>query len=243
MRSISFPALLVLSATASAQIVVSPTSLSVFEDGDPAAFAVYLASDPMGSETISISGGDATEFSLDDTSLTFNSMNFSDPQFVVVTPEIPDGVNDGDVQTTLDLTGTTVSPETMAVTVNNIDGVSSVRWSLDNNGIVDESGSPSVTITFSGTQPSSDPVTFNLSTTSTDIMLSKTAVSFTGSGTDTVTITGIADLTPEGIEAFQITADSTVSMDLSYSGLTVSPIDGLINDTSTPVDLMQFSVD
>lgn len=242
MRILSAVTLCLLSAVASAQIVVAPSQLALFEDGDPVAFAVYLASDPMGNETVSISGTDATEFSLDQNSLIFNSMNFGDPQFVIVTP-FTDGINDGDVASTLSLTGTTVGPETIDVTVNNIDGSPAVAWGLDNNGIADESGSASVTITFRGTQSSSDPVTFNLTNGSSDITLSKTAVSFTGSGTDTVTITGVADLTPEGVEGFQITADNVVSADMNYSGLSVAPINGVINDTSTPVDLMHFSVD
>lgn len=78
-------------------ILVSPTSgLQTTEGGGTATFSVFLGAQPAASVGLSLTVGETSEGSLDQTTLIFSTTNWSTPQTVTVTG-LDDGIDDGDV--------------------------------------------------------------------------------------------------------------------------------------------------
>jgi len=109
-----------------AGVTVTPTSLTLVEDGAAMDFDVVLDTMPTATVTIAIGQGDGTEVSVSTTSLTFLPANWDTPQTVTVTPQL-DGIVDADQ--TFDLVNgpasggnyTGVDVADVTVTVENID--------------------------------------------------------------------------------------------------------------------------
>jgi hypothetical protein len=116
----------------SAGIIVSPISGNTTELGGTATFTVRLNSQPFGDVTVHFDSNDATEGSVDVTSLTFDSMNpWNTPRTVTVTG-LPDGVSDCQTTYGIAFTATTggdpvynlITPAT--VSLKNFENVSGI---------------------------------------------------------------------------------------------------------------------
>jgi hypothetical protein len=109
-----------------AGVTVTPTSLTMDEDGMSMSFDVVLNTMPTASVTIPIGSGDASEATVSTTSLSFTAGNWNVPQSVTVTPVL-DGIVDADQ--TFDLVNgpasggnyAGVAVDNVSVTVNNVD--------------------------------------------------------------------------------------------------------------------------
>ena len=78
-------------------LVIAPSPLSVNEGGR-ATYRVQLATGPTGDVEVVVSGHSSTDFSLDKTSLTFTSINWSTPQSVQVSVRDDDDAISDDVE-------------------------------------------------------------------------------------------------------------------------------------------------
>lgn len=108
-------------------ITVSPTSgLVTGENGQSANFAVVLATQPTADVTVPLASNDATEGTINATSLTFTTANWNVAQTVTITG-VNDGVADGDVPYTI-VTGAAVSLDP------NFSGLNTIDVSVTNRG-------------------------------------------------------------------------------------------------------------
>lgn len=107
----------------SAGIRVSDISGDTNEGGGTATFTVVLDSEPTADVTVAFHSNDASEGSLDITSITFTSENWETPVTVTVTGQ-NDGVADGSVEYAIDFSATTstdplydgVTPDSLTLT-------------------------------------------------------------------------------------------------------------------------------
>ncbi len=72
-------------------VIVSPASLTVNEGGSPGTFTVWLATQPTGNVTVSVTSGDTGAAEVSPESLSFTRTNYGRPKTVTVT-----GVQDAD---------------------------------------------------------------------------------------------------------------------------------------------------
>lgn len=104
-------------------VLIDKLDLVTSEFGLDDSFTVVLDSAPVQDVTFTISGGDASEGVFLPTTLTFTSVNWADPQLVLVSP-IDDQIDDGDVSYTLtvsveptsDIAFSCIPPTTITVT-------------------------------------------------------------------------------------------------------------------------------
>ena len=100
--------------------IVALVALAVTE-GASASFDVELSAAPLTDVTVTISGHSGTDLTLDVTSLTFTSINWSTAQPVMVTAAEDDDLTNDPVMLTLSAAGGEFDGETHALTVTAID--------------------------------------------------------------------------------------------------------------------------
>ena len=220
-------------------VSVTPTMLTTSEAGVSDSFDVVLTAPPVGGNSVDVPIGAANpaEGTVSTTMLNFTAANWNIPQTVTVTP-VDDLVADGDVMYTL-VNGPTVSGdgaysglavdavdvtnqdnEIAGVTVNPVsglqvseDGTLTANFDVNLNVMPTDGGGETVTIPLSLSDPSL-------------AMLSTTALMFTDTTPQTVTITGIDDDIDNGNLPFMvITGDPTsTSMGSAYDNLTAADV-------------------
>ena len=118
-------------------ILFDRENLTVQEQGGGSSYTVRLGNAPTGNVTVTIAGQSGTGVSVDDTSLTFTTGNWSTPQTVTVTAAADDG-NRGDESFTLTHTasggGYGSVTASLSVTVEDDDGP--VQAHIDSGGIL-----------------------------------------------------------------------------------------------------------
>ena len=227
-----------------AGLTITPVSLTIGE-GSSGNFTVQLATQPSENVTITLSGTDGTDLSLDKTSLTFTSSNWNMAQTVIVNAgEDDDTVNDSG-RIDLSASGADYGSITGSVTVNVSDN-DTADLTLSTSSIsITEGSSGNFTVQLA-TQPSEN-VTITLSgTDGTDLSLDKTSLTFTatnwnmaqrivvsaGEDDDTVNDSGRIDLSASGADYGSITGSVTVNVsdndtaDLTLSTSSISITEG-----------------
>jgi uncharacterized protein YhjY with autotransporter beta-barrel domain len=136
-------------------IRVSPTSLTVVEDGSTAEFTVVLATQPSADVTTNLESTDEDEGTINRSSLTFTPENWDVPQTVVVTG-IADGVDDGDQTFTVRLDPATSAdedyngfdPDDVTVINEDIDDPpeSSAEFVMDKYSVSNDAGEATITV-------------------------------------------------------------------------------------------------
>ena len=224
-------------------IVLSPPTLTVAEGGE-ATYTVMLATWPLSSLTVAISGTSGTDLTLDKTSLTFSSSNWLFPQTVTVTAgEDDDGWDD---TATLVHTATPDFAEgaeydsvtaDLAATVTDNDTAGLV---LSPSTLTVAEGGQAIYTVALATEPSA-PVTVAISGTSgTDLTLDQTSLTFTASTwstAQTVTVTAGEDSDAEPDDP--VTLTHTVSGG-DYASVAADEVVVTIGDddtTSTEIEL------
>ncbi|MHC1703540.1 MAG: Ig-like domain-containing protein [Tenuifilaceae bacterium] len=212
-----------------AGVTVTPTSIGTTEAGGTGIFSLVLTSQPLAIVTISFSGVNSAEGSIDKTSVTFNSTNWNIPQNVTVTG-IDDAISDGNISYTIITVATSTYSLYNGIAVadvivtnadNDVAGITVSPTSLTTN----EGGSNTFTIALN-TQPTAD-VTITIS--SLDVSegtVSPSSVTFTNSNwaAKTITVTGVNDDLDDGNISYTIQTGSAVSTDLSYGGVNPSDV-------------------
>lgn len=251
-------------------LVSSPTSSTVSEDATSATFLVVLQDQPASDVVLDVASDDTTETSVDQSMLTFTSMNWDQPQTVTVTG-VDDAIIDGAQRSTI-----TVSVN-VAASDDQFDGAlpAGLSFSTTDNDVagftvtesggstaVDESGTTDTFTVVLDTAPSSD-VVFSITASDTDEatvdlgMLTFTSmnwdqpqtVTVTGADDDVVDGTALSSVTVSVVDAasniaFRSLPDATVSVsttDDEVPGFTITESSGS-SDTSESGSTDSFTV-
>lgn len=236
-------AVLMLSLSAQAAVVVTPTTLTTTEDGSAVQYQVVLDVAPSAGETVTVTPAstDVTEGTVSG-ALTFTVGDFDVPQYVTVTPGASGDGNDGNVFYSINhavsAVGGTASYDgapasSVGVTNANIEGAASIIVDPSSGFRVTEGGAAQ-TITISATSapaPTAD-VTINISTVSTEVTLSAPSVVLNaGNGYNaTFTITAVDDAAVDGDLSFTVVTAAATSADGTYAGLDPVDVVGIAAD-------------
>lgn len=221
-------------------IVLSRTSgLVTSESGTSDSFTVALATPPTADVTIPVAVESALESYTATSALTFNALNFSTPQTVVVVG-VDDLASDGNA-----LVHVVLSPSTSAdpnydgldaddVSVTNIDDdTPGVTISRPNDLLTTENGDVDGFDIQLNTPPTAD-VTIDLASgDETEVLLGvPPTVTFTPDywGPFTIYIQGVDDPIDDGDKTFAIVTSPAVSADPSYDGLNGPDVGGINTD-------------
>ena len=229
-----------------AAIVLSETDLTVTEgDAAGSSYTVKLATQPSGSVTVTISGHDGTDLSLDADQLTFTTTNWATAQ--TVTP-IKAGQDDDAVNDTATLTHTASGGDYASITAHPAgdghrrrqaaivlsetdltvtEGVAAgtsytVKLATEPTGevTVTVSGHAGTDLTLSGTTVTNNQLTFTVDNWATAQTVTVKAGQDNDGANDTATLTHTAS----GGDYASITADLPVSItDDDEAGVTIEP--------------------
>ena len=215
-----------------AGVTVSPTEINTSETGAFATFSLVLTSEPKHDVTISFSGVDNTEGSIDKSSVTFTLANWNTPQDVTITG-LDDALADGDVQYTITTTASSSDSDYNNIAIDdvqvtNADNDIAGITVLPTSGLqTSESGGYAEYTIVLNTQPTAD-VTINISSSDTgEGAVDKSSVTFTAgnwSTAQTVRVTGVDDDIDDGNINYTIVHADAVSSDPVYDGMPVNNV-------------------
>jgi len=224
------------------------TSLSTTEAGGQATFSVALASKPTANVVISLSCSDATEGSIDKTTLTFTPVNWKGVQVVTVTG-VNDDIIDGNqvysvilgVSQSVDPKYNGVKPqdvgvintdnETAGITFSKAEVVTAERGLNDSFTVVLNSQPfGNVTVPISITTPSPDSAEASVSPASLTYTI------YDWNAPKTVTVTGLrgTNLLRDANQPYTVVFGAMTSNDLKYSALNPPDLPGTNIDMDSP---------
>ncbi|WP_044037508.1 beta strand repeat-containing protein [Octadecabacter arcticus] len=217
--------------------VSSVTGSPLSEAGGTATFTVQLDSEPVADVTFAVISYDTGIATVDLSSLTFTSSNWSDAQTITVTG-VDDSVVDGTQTVTIGLANTTstdsnysgIDPtdKNVSVTDNDTAGVTVSSVS----GTATEAGGEATFTVQLDSQPAAN-VTIAVSSADTgEATVDLSSLTFTTSDwntAQTVTVTGVDDSVVDGTQTVTIGLANTTSTDSNYSG--IDPTDPTVSVT------------
>jgi len=236
-------------------VTVAPNSgLLTTEAGGTATFTVVLTSEPIAAVVIDLASSDSTEGLTSTPQLVFDAANWKIPQTVTISG-VNDDVDDSDqaysislnLNNSSDPNYKTLSPQSVAVT-NQDDDVSGVTVT-PNRGLSTTEAGGTATFTVVLTSEPTAPVVINMaSSDATEGSISTSQLGFNASNwklPQTVTLTGVNDDVEDGDQSYSVSLNMNTSSDLIYralsvlsvtatnldddeSGVTVTPVTGLI---------------
>ncbi|MFO0663748.1 MAG: hypothetical protein U0174_07345 [Polyangiaceae bacterium] len=207
--------------------VSAPSKTQTTEDGDKVTFTVVLKSKPTADVTIAVTSDKVAEGTVDKATLTFTAANYNTPQTVTVTG-IDDEVDDGDIDYKINMAVTTTDTGYKALTVAPI-----ALKNMDNDTAGLMVGTPSGTkttekggkITFTvrlRSKPTADVTVPVLSDKVAEGTADKATLTFTAADyktEQTVTVTGVDEILPDGDVAYNVKLGKTTSADTLYKDL------------------------
>ncbi|MEP0940017.1 MAG: gliding motility-associated C-terminal domain-containing protein [Cyclobacteriaceae bacterium] len=211
---------------------------AVTESGTIDTFEVVLTSQPTSNVTIKVTADDASELSVDQTSLVFSNANWDTPQTVTITGQ-DDPEDDGDIISSITLSveagsdGNFTGLGDQVIHVTNVDDDAPGITITPVSGLtVSESGTSSTFTIALQSSPTSDVQIDFSSDNTAEGTVSPASVTLNSSNWDspqTVTVTGVDDVTVDGDIDFNIITAEAVSTDPSYSGM--DPVDVAVTNT------------
>ena len=225
------------------QVIASATSLQTTKSGGTATFSVALSSSPVAPVTVTLTNTSTGEGTLSQSTLTFDSTDWNEPQTVTVT-----GVNDHEVNGSVfyQITGTAQSPDNRfnnlamtPVTVFNVDNVNSAGVWVNTTTLqtTQAGGTATFSVRLTSAPLNNANVAVNLAVGDpSQGSLSHSTLSFNDSSWNvpqTVTVTGLNDNMVHGNIAYQITGVAS-STDALYDGLVITPITVVNQVTNQP---------
>jgi hypothetical protein len=222
--------------------VASASGLQTSEAGAAARFTVVLNSAPSANVTFALTSSDEGEGTVSPASLTFTPDNWNAAQTVTIT-----GVDDADVD------GAQSYTINIAPAVSDDDGysglsVDSVSVSNADNEVAGFVITPSSGLQTSeiggqdafavslSAKPTSDVVLTLSANPDSEVSLSDTTLTFTPQnwrGIQTVTVTGLDDITADGTRDFTIVTAPAVSGDAAFNGVDPTDVTGRNVDNET----------
>jgi hypothetical protein len=209
-------------------VSVDPTSgLTTTEAGGTATFTVVLDTQPTADVSIELASSKEEEGTVSPASLTFTTANWSTAQTVTVTG-VDDQVDDGDQPyrvyvrsaTSSDTNYSGIDPEDVNVT-NTDDDSASLSIGAVSGPTTEAGGTATFTLTL-GSLPTGNVSIGLTSDDTTEGTVAPASLTFTNANwntAQTVTITGVDDLTDDGDVTFHIVTAPATSSDNNYSGL------------------------
>lgn len=227
----------------SAGLVVSPLSgLVTTEAGGTATFTVALATQPATAVTLSLASNNTLEGTVSDSSLAFDSSDWSMPRTVTLNG-VDDAIADGDapyvvtvhVMSTTDtdyapladvlVSATNTDNEIAGVTVSPLLGLTTT-----------EGGGTAMFSVVLNSEPTNTVSISLASDTITEGTVSPAGLTFTAgnwSVPQTVVVTGVDDLIADGARVYHIVTGSVVSSAPEYNGLAVADVTVTNTDDDT----------
>ena len=227
-------------------LVFSPTSLTVAEGGN-GSYTVKLATQPTASVTVAVSGHSGTDLSLDETSLTFSTTNWSTTQTVTVSAGQDDDASNDSATLMHTASGGDYASVTGSLTVNTTDNDTAGLVLSTATLAVNEGGNASYTVALA-TQPTASVTVAIGGTSGTDLSLDETSLTFSTTNwntTQTVTVSAGQDddasndsatlmHTASGGDYASVTGSLTVNTtDNDTAGLVLSTATLAVNEGAT----------
>ncbi len=228
-----------------AGVTVSPTSIGTTEAGGTGIFSVVLTSQPSADVTISFTGIDASEGTIDKTSVTFTSASWNTAQNVTVTG-VDDAVVDGNVIYTITTTATSTDGLYNGITVADVtvtnadDDIAGITVTPISGLTTTEAGGQATFTIALNTQPTHD-VTINIASSDlTEGTVSPASITFTNAdyAAKTITVTGVNDNVADGDIGYTIQTSNSSSTDPNYNN---KPVDD-VSVTNTDNDAVGITV-
>ena len=218
----------------------SGVSGNTTEAGDNATFTVSLDSQPSSDVILNLVSNNANEGIVDNSALTFTSVDWNTPQTVTVTG-VDDLIDDGDVAYDITATATSndiaydnLNPATVTV-VNEDDDTAGITVSdISNN--TSEAGEAGTFTVILDTQPTADVVVNLVSDDTTEGTVDSNTLTFTSDNwntSQTVTVTGVDDNVVDGDINYSINA-TVSSNDSNYNGIATNPVNIINADNEDP---------
>ncbi len=232
-------------------IVESSGDTSVDESATTDSFTVVLDSEPVGDVVLDVSSGDTGEATVDKATLTFTAANWDTPQTVTVTG-VDDVTVDGSQNTTItvsiDADATddnlydAVGSQTLTATTTDDDTAAFTIVESAGNTAVDESATTDTFTVVLDAQPLTDVVLTVVSGDTGEATVDLATLTFTSANWDTaqtVTVTGVDDVTVDGPQTTTI----TVAIDDANSDNAFDPVaDQTVSVTTTDNDVAAFTI-
>lgn len=221
----------------------------VSESGTTDTFSVVLGAQPLTNVVITVTNGDATEMSLNATTLTFTNANWNVPQVVTVTG-VDDPTLDGNQISTVTLAVNDAASDDVfdsvpnrTVSVTTTDNDAAGFLIVETSGtIVSESGTTDSFTVVLTTQPLTDVVFSVISGDTGEATVNVATLTFTSgnwNSPQTVTVTGVDDPTVDGS---QVTTITVSVVDASSNDGFDSQADQTVSATTTDNDIAGFTV-
>ena len=220
-------------------LVIAASPLSVNEGG-MATYRVRLATGPTGDVEVVVSGHSNTDFSLDKTSLTFTSINWSTPQGVQVSVGHDDDAISDDVELIHTATGSDYGGVTANLTVQAVEDEQealifsppsiSLAEGAEDTFSVKLASRPSTVVTVDISAPGSNGFSFD-----------KTSLTF--SATDWQTAQTVAITSPQDVDASNETLDVRLEIGSgTYGAPTILLHVTVVDDDSVDIVLSDSSL-
>jgi len=218
--------------------VSSPSGVTTTEAGGKVTFTVRLNSQPTANVTIPVSSSDATEGTVDVTSLVFTATDWDVAKTVTVTG-VDDSLDDGNVAysavigaaSSADSVYNGINPTDITLTNVDDDAVG-VVVSAPSVGATTESGGQATFTVRMSSQPTANVTIGVSSNDTTEANVNVSSLVFTSanwSTPQTVTVTGVNDSLDDGDIAYLVVLAAATSTDTGYNGL--NPVDvSLVNN-------------
>ncbi|MDX9770621.1 MAG: tandem-95 repeat protein, partial [Tenuifilaceae bacterium] len=233
-------------------VIVTPTSLTVNENGESKSFTIVLNSRPTHNVQIPLESNNASRLTVSPASVTFETASPNDwktPKLVTVTP-VNNLVDEGDETITV-ITNRIVSDDVNYRDFNPADV--SVEFIEDDeaginvssiSGNTTEGGAQATFTIVLNSQPTAD-VTIGISSSNVDEgTVLPTSVTFTSSNWDveqTVTVTGVDDDAIDGNVIYYIEFNNAVSTDLTYNDMAIPNVE-VINEDDDSAGVSVFPI-
>ena len=231
-----------------AGMTLSKTEATVSETGSTDTFTVVLDAEPSSDVVVSLSSGDTGEATVNASSLTFTSANWNNAQAVTVTG-VDDDIPDGSQSTTITLAINDASSDDdfddltdQSVTVTTTNDDTAGMTLSKTEATVSETGSTDTFTVVLDAEPASNVVIDVTSGDTAEATVNPASLTFTTdnwNSTQTVTVTGVNDITVDGTQ----TTGLTVSVNDAASDNDFDEVgDKAVTVSTTDDDVAGFTI-
>jgi large repetitive protein len=223
-----------------AGITVSAISGHTTEGATTATFTVVLDTQPTADVVIGLTSSDTTEGTVAPAMLTFTNVNWNMAQTVTVTG-VNDNLDDGDqpfnivtaAAVSTDVTGYSGMAVADVSVTNDDNDTSGFTFSATSGLVTTEAGGMATFTVSLNAQPTADVVIGISSSDTTEGTVAPASLTFTMGNWNmdqTVTVTGVDDMSGDGNIAYTIVTAAATSADTNYNNLNPSDVSVTNND-------------
>jgi len=233
-------------------LIISPSTLTVNEDGASQSFSITLTSQPTHDVEIPLYSTNAARLTVSHASVTFNAASATDwqtPKVITVTP-VNNQIDEGDEEITI-VTDRIISADVnygnynpSNVTVQFIeDDEAAINVSPISGNTTEGGGQATFTLVLNS-QPTAD-VTIGISSSNIDegtaLPASVTFTPLNWNVEQTVTVTGVDDAAIDGNVVYYIEFANAVSADLTYDEMVIPSVE-VVNEDDDSAGVSVFPI-